>query len=469
MSFENAFYYYPGHVKVGLITPYTGSNLGDGAIQDAVVSNLKIRLPHADFTLFSLNPVKTTVLHGIPSQPITGMIIQSYSTTLKSYQRVGKIRQRAGGELEGLKSRLKPSKAYRPLLKPLWWLTKGFTVSILNISRETRHTCRVWRALREFKLLIVSGGGQIDDYWGGWLGHPLTLAKWALLAKLRGVPLVFLSVGHCALDSGVSRWLVRQALKRADYRSFRDQGSKKLLAQMAFTRNDEVIPDLAFSYPVNAVSIPKAVSLERLTIGISPIAYLLASQWPKSDMGAFNRYIGKLAAFSVHLMREGHNILVFATDGPDRIAVDLLIERIEKHHLPENSSLKRVEIDSVHHLMGVLRDLDAAVVSRLHGVILSHLCGVPVLAVSYDRKVTRYMADMGQKRFCLEIETMEHSRLQAMFISMLVERETILNSLKAQIADHRTALDRQYDEIAALARGTVSKVVRPYNLFNETS
>jgi polysaccharide pyruvyl transferase WcaK-like protein len=348
-------------------------------------------------------------------------------------------------------------------------LAKGLAMTVYNVNREIRHTVRVLRALSEFKLLIVSGGGQIDDYWGGWLGHPYTLAKWALLARIRGVRLVFLSVGHCALDSVISRWLMRQALRRADYRSFRDHGSKQLMAQFTFTRNDKVLPDLAFSYPIEIRRVSEGTSSEALTIGISPIAFLLEYHWPQSDMGAFNRYTMILAAFSVHLLREGHRIVLFATDGPDQKAVDLMIARIEKHHLPENSSLKKVEIACAEDLTDLLLGLDAAIVSRLHGAIMSHLCGLPVLAISYDRKVSQYMADVEQKKYCLEINTLERFRLEAAFNSMLDEREAILEGIRKRTEDYRAALTHQYDEIIGLVGGKIPDLRRPYNVFEKIS
>lgn len=55
--------------------------------------------------------------------------------------------------------------------------------------------------LEDVNLLIVSGGGQLDDYWGGAWHHPYTLLMWGLLARLRNVPYKFISVGAGPLDS----------------------------------------------------------------------------------------------------------------------------------------------------------------------------------------------------------------------------------------------------------------------------
>src|SRR6185437_9395874 len=54
--------------------------------------------------------------------------------------------------------------------------------------------------------LIVSGGGQLDEEWGGAWGHPFALFKWAMLARLAKVPLAFASVGACKAASTTSRF-----------------------------------------------------------------------------------------------------------------------------------------------------------------------------------------------------------------------------------------------------------------------
>src|SRR6202012_2037023 len=40
---------------IALLTPYTGGNLGDAAIQDAMIANLQLRLPRAQISGISLN------------------------------------------------------------------------------------------------------------------------------------------------------------------------------------------------------------------------------------------------------------------------------------------------------------------------------------------------------------------------------------------------------------------------------
>jgi polysaccharide pyruvyl transferase WcaK-like protein len=50
------------------------------------------------------------------------------------------------------------------------------------------------------------------------MGTPYAPLKWALLAKVGGVPVVLLSVGVDRLESRLSRFLIRVALNLASYR-----------------------------------------------------------------------------------------------------------------------------------------------------------------------------------------------------------------------------------------------------------
>ena len=49
--------------------------------------------------------------------------------------------------------------------------------------------------LRTQDLLIISGGGQLDEEYGGAWRLPFAICKWVLLARLARVPCAMASVG----------------------------------------------------------------------------------------------------------------------------------------------------------------------------------------------------------------------------------------------------------------------------------
>jgi polysaccharide pyruvyl transferase WcaK-like protein len=435
--------------KIGLLTPYTGDNLGDAAIQSAVIQNLQARLPDADFCMFTLNPAKTSALHQVPSFPITGVIVDFYSNPLSRQRNGDSPAHNTSGRRTGLVRKLRNDPALRALFQPTWCFAKRFVTSVFIPGTEVRHIIKMYGLLRGFDLLLVSGGGQVDDYWGGVMGQPYTLFKWGLLAKATKTEFIFLSVGVDKIDCKLSRAVIRGALKLARYRSYRDSGSKQLLADMKFTRADRVMPDLAFSYPVDLAEPVPDGPKATLRIGISPITYLRKGHWPRTNMAIFERYLETLEVFTVALLRKGHEVVLFATDGPDHGVIELLLARVRA--APDQSNgqvkLRTAPISCVRELFIQIPALDCVVASRLHGVILSHLCLKPVLAISYDRKVTRYMQDMEQTDYCLDIHDLEADSLLKTFESFCLSQDALRAILKRRTHAYRTELGLQYNDL----------------------
>ena len=101
-----------------------------------------------------------------------------------------------------------------------------FLKTVYACWREFRHCLRGYRFLRAHDLVIVSGGGQLNEEWGGPWSHPFSLFKWAVLARIAGVPYVVASVGVGKVRSKTSRLFLRSSLRMARYRSYRDKNSK---------------------------------------------------------------------------------------------------------------------------------------------------------------------------------------------------------------------------------------------------
>ena len=53
---------------MAILTPYDGGNLGDGAIQDATIANLRSRMPDTEVTAISLNCQSFLERHGVRSE-----------------------------------------------------------------------------------------------------------------------------------------------------------------------------------------------------------------------------------------------------------------------------------------------------------------------------------------------------------------------------------------------------------------
>jgi polysaccharide pyruvyl transferase WcaK-like protein len=441
--------------RIGLLTPYTGGNLGDGAIQEAVIQSIRKRRPDAFLCGFTLHPKDTEERHHIPSFPITGLRLSYYSMACGdvTHEASGRESERAGF-LGALKSKIKTARFIDLMPRTIHECARK-VCSLLRfqcscarmVLSELRHIVRSYKMAKSLDLLIVSGGGQIDEYWGGPLGHPYSLFKWAMISRFTGSRLIFLSVGTCSIDSKWSRFFLRHALKSARYRSYRDSTSKKLLESMPFTRQDPVFPDLAFGYLPEAEGEHPGCEGRKKLVGISPIAYL-SSYWPKNDPRAYENYIHQLAAFVSMLIQQEYHIMLFTTASPDVSAVKRLTAELQNEDLSDfEEKVFAPPIGTVDALFWQLRSVDCVVASRLHGVLLSHLIKKPVLAISYDRKVDTYMDEMNQSDYCIDIHQCDFDSLDEKFKIMESNETKIRSVLVSKVNDNRRCLELQYDMI----------------------
>ena len=428
-------------MKVVLVTPYTGGNLGDAAIQEAVIGNVRKRDPEADIVLVTLAPEFTARLHGVQGFPI------GVTTFGPGFELPGPSPTPAAAPA-GLMARVRAVAKQSPLLRTVWQRTGEVIRTLLRVTgvTEARHIMKAFWVVRGSSVVVISGGGQLDDYWGGALRQPYALLKWGLLAKVTGARFVFLSVGHCSLRP-LSRVLAHTALRIADYRSYRDRGSKDLAATTRLTNGDPVYPDLAFSYEGRAAANHAGAERRHRVVGISPIAYLSRYGWPDRNSGVYDNYVRRLLDLVADLVGRDCSIVLFSSDAADLPVIDELMQRFARAGGDLLSHVTRHSTLTLDELIPEVDALDCVVASRLHGVILSHLRAKPTLAISYDRKVDAHMGDMGMSDYCLDIHKLESASLIDAVGSLMANGTSVQAHLRATAARHADALQRQYDHV----------------------
>lgn len=439
--------------RIGLLTPYNGSNLGDATIQTAVIENLRRRDSTLEFLGITLDPDDTASRHRISAFPITGLSVASYSEALVLHctAPVFATVPATEPEVPGQTGRLRQLIKTTPLLGPMLKFLVGKWRALRKLPPEARHLWRSFQAVRRLDLLLVSGGGQLDEEFGGPWGHPYVLFRWAMLSRLAGTRLAVASVGAHHMNRPLTRFFIRTALASASYRSYRDPGSQHQLSRWGFTRNDPCVPDLALSLRVPAAPNGGRPS-EPSVVGLSPMIYGHASHWPTSRPEVYEEYSRRLAEFAKWLLDRGHRLLLFQSSGADQVAAADLRARLLDLAGPEAD--RRVLEPGVLTVDQFFREVAAAdyvVASRLHGVMMSHMLGKPVLAISFDRKVDAHMESMGQAQYRVDITRFEVADLIERFTALVrnapMERTTISDRVSAS----RQQLDAQYEALLALA------------------
>ena len=426
---------------VALLSPAGWGNLGDAAILDSALHAVCTRLPGAPVVALTLNPRDTAVRHGVPALTLSGFSRPYYGVTEYGPVLVTEPDIEPGPADEELPWRWRTG-LREALAVPLalWSIARA-------VPRELSHRRRVGGATARLRHVIVAGGGQIDDFWGGAFGHPYVLWRWAAHARATGARCAFLSVGTGSLDTPAARRLAWRALGLADYRSFRDEGSRSLVGS-PLVASDPIVPDLAYGLPVSADRDRSPRTGGPRLIGISPIAYGDPRVWPTPDAARYRHYLERLATVAVRLLAGGSELVLFGTDGPDLVTVrDLKAEIARRAPASDLERVRTPLVRSLDQLFAALSGAHAVIASRLHGVILTQLVGIPVLALSYERKVRTHMHSLEQDEFCLSIDDFTPEAALERFEELSVARERVAAATGEIFARRRGAVEAQYDAV----------------------
>jgi len=161
----------------------------------------------------------------------------------------------------------------------------------------------------------------------------------------------------------------------------------------------------------------------------------------------FRQYFETLTAFVRVLLERGHSVVLFSTDGVDRAIVSDMVEVLERESDLDTSKLSHPRTHTLPEFLDQVRKVDYVVASRLHGVILSHRLCLPVLAVSYDRKVDTHMEDVGLSQHTVDIHHLDLSSLVGAFDSLTQESQSIRSTLREANGRYERELRQQYDAV----------------------
>jgi polysaccharide pyruvyl transferase WcaK-like protein len=433
--------------RVALLDHMGGGNLGDDATQTAVIQNIRRRRPGADIIGLSMNPADTRSRHGIPAYAIRrstwvgGPVRGGFNSA-----EVAQTEKRA----LSLKARLRAVVSrHRVLLRVLTLINLVVVRAPKELCLELVFLRRSLAIVKSCDLLVISGGGQLLDCWGGPWGFPYTIWKWIVLAKMSKVGRIFLNVGAGPLDYRLSFFFVSQASRLANYMSFRDHNSKLLVQRIGFRGKSEVVTDNVYGLELPSCATESMTDHGGSIIGISPMAYCHPALYWKKDRNSYDSFIGKLAAFGSALIGSGYRIVLFTSDiGFDRQTVQDLKKTLEsKLGTARKSWIESEVVDTTEQLLRAMSFMDYVVTCRFHGVVFAHLLNKPVLALSHHPKVTTLMNDIGLADYCVDIESFDPDSISNKFALLVKNADQIKETMADVLARYRSRLAHQFDDL----------------------
>ena len=420
----------PKRLRVGLFGPYSSKNLGDTATQMAVMENLRQRCPGVEFIGICADPFDAARTHRIPATDMEGS-----TSRLVTWEEPAAS---GGRSIKGAMARLLPARLLRYIPGVLVEIVERL-VGLFNITRTAGR----------IDLLLVSGGGQVDDFWGGPWRRPYELLVWTLACRCRGRKVAAFGTGLDNLTTRTGAWLAFGAMRLAHYRMFRDRETLDVLRKAGVVQPSSVAPDPAFSL---AVDPEWGRDRSRGGTRVALVCPIAETAWLRGTSESYLKYLDVLIECCVRLLRAGLEVqLSNSQTVMDAPVVEAVAARV-RDRMGADSGSPRVRLAAtVSEYCSIASNADLVIASRLHGVMLPIITGTPVVAVSYIRKVSALMTDAGMEERCLQLSALTKDRLTVLAFDTLANGSAVREQIRDLNARFRAALAAEYDALVRTA------------------
>src|SRR5262245_1968352 len=262
--------------RIGLWGNFGTGNLGNECTLRAAIGVFRSRLPGVQLTCICPHPDRAASDHGLAAIPMS--------------------ERRGAGHSSGGAIPASLRKVRRVAVEPFdWW--------------------RTIRAARRLDALVVVGTGVLSDAGEGPLGLPYELFRWSLAAKACKRTLQLLSVGVEGIESRLARGFIGDALRRADYRSYRDRRSRDSLEAIGLARPDDpVYPDLAFGLSLPAPPVRASATQDRRCVAVGVYDYRNRGTGGGEEEVEYQGYLERIGGFVAWLLGRGHRVRVVIGD-----------------------------------------------------------------------------------------------------------------------------------------------------------
>ncbi|MBO4400394.1 MAG: polysaccharide pyruvyl transferase CsaB [Selenomonadaceae bacterium] len=278
---------------------------------------------------------------------------------------------------------------------------EGGTLNATVISLDPEYTKKrhhvdavpwldVWTIIKKIRAadLLISGGGSLLQnvtsrrslyYYLGII----------FLAKVFGCKVMLYAQGIGPIRGGLAKWLMNFILNRVNLITVRDHGSLEELQRLNITRP----PVYCTADPVLAIKpVPLDAGKNILAryqiqksgkiIGVSVRRWI---DW-QNCQSALAQALDKLAG------ETGAQIIFIPMQFPN----DIQAAR-ETAALMKNPAAVLDEEFSTAEILSLVGNLDALIGIRLHALIFAGVMSVPMLGISYDPKIDRFLDSIGEK------------------------------------------------------------------------
>ncbi|MFK5893284.1 MAG: polysaccharide pyruvyl transferase family protein [Pseudomonadota bacterium] len=445
--------------NIGVFGHYGNKNLGDEAIISSMIENLLRLLPKAEISCLSINPFDSARRYNVKSFPIR---YRADFFKSNNSQAETKVKNDVGPNIENLTTDNNTGKQnFKKILKSipvLGFFIKSLATSI-SLIKAIKNECFFLRQAHKFiasiDLLVICGSNQLLDNFGGSWGFPYTLLKWTLLGKLTNTKVAFVSVGAGPLTKKLSYSMLKIALNKADYISYRDKGSKELIESRIKNLNGGIYPDIAQGLSIKPLSneiIEEDIG--QLVIGLNPMPVYDKRYWAVPDDEKYKAYTIKMADLCAEILNLEYKLKLFITQVRDADVIDDILKHLSKDQKYNKweSNIVVVHDETVDGLVSTITSCDIIIATRFHATIIPLQLNIPVLGICYYRKSSEVLSEMGLGDYYVQIDDFNIDDLKNKFHNLINNKELERKKIEIKSAEYRDELNHQYDKILKLIR-----------------
>lgn len=244
------------------------------------------------------------------------------------------------------------------------------------------------KVLSKSDILISGGGSLLQDVTSNRsLYYYLSIM---LLAKKMGKPVMLYAQGIGPVRGSMAQGAMRYIGNMVDLITVRDEGSEEELKFLGINKPKVHVtadPVLAM-HPVDK-AIGRSILRKNGLEGATPLIGICPREWKD-----WAHYKNILAQTADTLVREfGARIVFLPMQWPDDFAV---AKKIAKR-MKEKSAVLEEEFTTTE-LLSLVGNLDMLIGIRLHALIFAAVMSVPMVGISYDPKIERFLEIVGQRQ-----------------------------------------------------------------------
>ena len=241
-------------------------------------------------------------------------------------------------------------------------------------------------ALRHADLLVSGGGSLLQNVTSGRSLYYYLGVIW--LAERLGVPVMLYAQGIGPVCGGVARALMRHIAGNVSLIAVRDHGSYEEIESLGITKPPTLVtadPVLAI-HPVD-LGIGRGILKKAKAAGAKPVVGISVREWRGWD-----HYKQVIAETADRVAEELDARIVFF---PMQVPEDVRTAEMIAGRMKRDATVLTDEF-TTSELLSLVGNFDLLLGVRLHALIFAGVMGVPMVGISYDPKIDRFLSSIGE-------------------------------------------------------------------------